>query len=69
MLQRQQVISDYIFCDGIFIYVLSPNVSIIIMIKSNRIRWAGNVALIGEKRNTCVVLVGKAIPVTGHGGP
>jgi hypothetical protein len=29
------------------------------MIKSRRIRWAGYVALMGEKRNACRILVGK----------
>jgi hypothetical protein len=29
------------------------------MIKSRRIRWAGSVAGLGEKRNTCMVLVGR----------
>jgi hypothetical protein len=29
------------------------------MIKSARIRWAGNVARIGEKRNAYRILVGK----------
>jgi hypothetical protein len=35
----------------------SPN--IIRMIKSSRIRWAGHVARMGEKRNACTILVGK----------
>jgi hypothetical protein len=35
----------------------SPN--IIRMIKSNRMRWAGNVARMGETRNTYRILVGK----------
>jgi hypothetical protein len=35
----------------------SPN--IIIIIKSRRMRWAGNVARIGKKRNVCRLLVGK----------
>jgi hypothetical protein len=35
----------------------SPN--IIRIIKSRRIRWAGNVAQMGEKRNACRILVGK----------
>jgi hypothetical protein len=35
----------------------SPN--IIRMIKSRRMRWAGHVARMGEKRNTCRILVGK----------
>jgi hypothetical protein len=35
----------------------SPN--IIRMIKSRRMRWAGHVAQMGEKRNTYRILVGK----------
>jgi hypothetical protein len=33
--------------------------SIIIIIKSRRMRWAGNMARIGEKRNVYRLLVGK----------
>jgi hypothetical protein len=33
--------------------------NIIRMIKSRRMRWAGLVALIGEMRNVCKILVGK----------
>jgi hypothetical protein len=33
--------------------------SIIRMTKSRRIRWAGHVAQIGEKRNAYIILVGK----------
>jgi hypothetical protein len=33
--------------------------SIIIMIQSRRMRWAGHVARMGEKRNACRILVGK----------
>jgi hypothetical protein len=29
------------------------------MIKSRRMRWAGHIALTGEKRNACRLLVGK----------
>jgi hypothetical protein len=29
------------------------------MIKSRRMRWAGNVTRMGEKRNACRILVGK----------
>jgi hypothetical protein len=29
------------------------------MIKSRRVRWAGHVVLMGEKRNACRILVGK----------
>jgi hypothetical protein len=35
----------------------SPN--IIRMIKSRRMRWAGNVARMGETRNACRILVGR----------
>jgi hypothetical protein len=35
----------------------SPN--IVRMIKSRRMRWAGNVARMGERRGVCRVLVGK----------
>jgi hypothetical protein len=33
--------------------------SIIRIIKSRRMRWAGHVARMGEKRNVCILLVGK----------
>jgi hypothetical protein len=33
--------------------------SIIRMIKSRRVRWAGHVARMGEKRTACRILVGK----------
>jgi hypothetical protein len=33
--------------------------SIIRMIKSRRMKWAGHVARMGEKRNACMILVGK----------
>jgi hypothetical protein len=33
--------------------------SIIRIIKSKRMRWAGHVAQIGEKRNACRLLIGK----------
>jgi hypothetical protein len=29
------------------------------MIKSRRMRWAGNVAQMGKKRNACSILLGK----------
>ena len=35
----------------------SPN--IVRMIKSRKMRWAGHVALMGERRGVCMVLVGK----------
>jgi hypothetical protein len=43
-----------------------PSNCIIRMIKSRRMRWAGYVARLGEKRIACRILVGKAegeIPV------
>jgi hypothetical protein len=33
--------------------------SIVIIIKSRRLRWAGHVARMGEKRNACRLFVGK----------
>jgi hypothetical protein len=38
---------------------LHSSPSIIRIIKSRRMRWAGNVARFGEKRNACRLLVGK----------
>jgi hypothetical protein len=38
---------------------LNPSPSIIRIIKSRRMRWAGHVARIGEKRNAYGLLVGK----------
>jgi hypothetical protein len=35
--------------------------SIIRMIKSRRMRWAGHGVLMGEKRNACRLLLGKPI--------
>jgi hypothetical protein len=31
------------------------------MIKSRRMRWAGNVARMGENRNACRILMGKPV--------
>jgi hypothetical protein len=36
-----------------------PNIRIIRMIKSRRMRWAGHVARMGENRNAYRILVGK----------
>jgi hypothetical protein len=41
----------------VVLLLVSPN--IIRMIKSRRMRWAGQVARMGEKRNTYRILVGK----------
>jgi hypothetical protein len=39
------------------------------MIKSRRMRWAGHVARMGETRNACKILVGKAEGKTPLGRP
>jgi hypothetical protein len=39
------------------------------MIKSRRMRWAGHVARIGEKRNAYKILVGKQQGKRPLGGP
>jgi hypothetical protein len=41
------------------LYNLYSSPSIIRMIKSRRMRWAGHVARMGEKRNAYRILVGK----------
>jgi hypothetical protein len=41
------------------LHALYSSPSIIIMIKSRRMRWAGHVARMGEKRNAYRLLVGK----------
>jgi hypothetical protein len=38
---------------------LHSSLNIIRMIKSRRVRWAGHVARMGEKRNAYGILVGK----------
>jgi hypothetical protein len=44
---------------GIFIFPRSFVICIIRIIKSRRMRWAGHVARMGEKRNAYRLLVGK----------
>jgi hypothetical protein len=41
------------------LHKLYPSSSIIRMIKSRRMRWAGNVTRMWERRNACRALVGK----------
>jgi hypothetical protein len=41
------------------LYDLYPSPGIIRMIKSRRIRWTGNIARMGAKRNQCRISVGK----------
>ena len=45
----------------------SPN--IVRVIKSRRVRWAGHVARMGERRGVCRVLVGKPEGGRPFGGP
>jgi hypothetical protein len=40
------------------LHKLYSSPSIIRIIKSRKIRWVGHVAQMGEKRNTCTILVG-----------
>jgi hypothetical protein len=43
--------------------------SIIIIIKSRRMRWTGHVARMGEERNACRILVGKPEGIRPLGRP
>jgi hypothetical protein len=49
--------NGYLYFDFLVFYVADP--SIIRIIKSQRMRWAGHVARMGEKRNAYRLLVGK----------
>jgi hypothetical protein len=40
--------------------------SIIRMIKSRRMRWAGHITRMGEKRNACKILAGKSEEKIDH---
>jgi hypothetical protein len=42
------------------LYALYSSPNIILVIKSRRLRWAGHVARIGEKRAACWAVVGKS---------
>jgi hypothetical protein len=46
-------------CHGVETHLQLKPIIIIRIIKSRRIRWAGHVARMGEKRNTYRILVGK----------
>jgi hypothetical protein len=54
---RTELISIINHCEELHSLYSSP--SIIRMIKSSRMRWAGHVALMEEKRNAHRILVGK----------
>jgi hypothetical protein len=46
------------YCMRLYFYALYTSPSIIRMIKSRRMRWAGHVARMGEKMNAYRILVG-----------
>jgi hypothetical protein len=46
-------------CCTVSTFLFLYSLPIIIMIKLRRMRWAGHVACMGEKRNACRILVGK----------
>jgi hypothetical protein len=58
-LKRDEVIVCWRKLHNEELHNLYSSPSIIRMIKSRRMRWAGHVARMGEKRNACRVLVGK----------
>jgi hypothetical protein len=57
--KRDEVTSEWIKLHNEELHDLYSSPSIIRIIKSRRMRWAGLVALMGEKRNTYRLLVGK----------
>jgi hypothetical protein len=58
-LKRDEVTGDWRKLHNEELHNLYSYPNIIIMIKSRRMRWAGNVARMGEKRNAYRILVGK----------
>jgi hypothetical protein len=59
--KRDEVTGEFrkLHCEELlFFYYSSP--SIIMLIKSRGVRWAGHVAHMGEERKVCEVLVGKS---------
>jgi hypothetical protein len=57
--KRDEVTGDWRKLHNEELHRLYYSPSIIRMIKSRRMRWAGHVARMGEKRNACRILVGK----------
>jgi hypothetical protein len=55
---RLRVFENMVHNEELHNLYFSPN--IIRMIKSRRMRWAGHVTRMGEKRYVCMVLVGKS---------
>jgi hypothetical protein len=58
--KRDEVPGDWRKLHNEKLHNLYSSSSIIRLIKSRRMRWAGNVARMGEKRNAYLLLVGKA---------
>jgi hypothetical protein len=58
-LQRDEVTGDWRKLRNEDLHNLYSSPNIIRMIKSRRMRWAGHVARMGEKRNAYRILVGK----------
>jgi hypothetical protein len=57
--KRDEVTGDWRKMHNEELHRLYSSPSIIRMIKSRRMRWAGHVARIGEERNAYMILVGK----------
>jgi hypothetical protein len=55
---RDKVTGDWRKLDNEELHNLYSWPNIITMIKSRRMRWAGHVERMGEKRNACRILVG-----------
>jgi hypothetical protein len=58
-LKRDEVTEEWRELHNVELHILYSSPSIIGMIKSRRMRWAGHVARMGEKRNAYRILVGK----------
>jgi hypothetical protein len=57
--KRDEVIGGWRKLHSEELHNLYSSPSIIRMIKSRRVRWAGHIVRMGEKRNVCRILVGK----------
>jgi hypothetical protein len=58
--KREEVTGDWRKLHNEELHNLYSSPNMIRMIKSRRMRWAGNVARMGEKRNAYRILVGKS---------
>jgi hypothetical protein len=57
--KRDEMTGDWRKLHNVELHNLYSSPNIIRMTKSRRVRWAGHVARMGDKRNTCRILVGK----------